>query len=115
MTAGAAHVDVLISEQELAARVRALGDQITRDHTGRSLVVVGVLKGSFIFLADLVRAIDLPISVDFIGISSYQGASRLPTRRSAVLARMLTTINVKSSPSSGAVLAWSPVLWMRPP
>jgi hypoxanthine phosphoribosyltransferase len=75
MTAGAAHVDVLISEQDLAARVRALGEQITRDHQGRSLVVVGVLKGSFIFLADLVRAIDLPISVDFIGISSYQGTS----------------------------------------
>jgi hypoxanthine phosphoribosyltransferase len=75
MTAGAAHVDVLIAEQDLAARVRELGEQITRDHQGRSLVVVGVLKGSFIFLADLVRAIDLPISVDFIGISSYQGTS----------------------------------------
>ncbi len=75
MTAGAAHVDVLISKEDLDARVRALGEQITRDHAGRSLVVVGVLKGSFIFLADLVRAIDLPISIDFIGISSYQGTS----------------------------------------
>jgi hypoxanthine phosphoribosyltransferase len=69
------HVDVLISREDLAARVRALGEQITRDHGGRPLVVVGVLKGSFIFLADLVRAIDLPISIDFIGISSYQGTS----------------------------------------
>ena len=75
MTAGAAHVDVLISKEDLDARVRALGEQITRDHEGRTLVVVGVLKGSFIFLADLVRAIDLPISIDFIGISSYQGTS----------------------------------------
>jgi hypoxanthine phosphoribosyltransferase len=75
MTAGAAHVDVLISEEDLDARVRALGAEITRDHQGRALVVVGVLKGSFIFLADLVRAIDLPISIDFIGISSYQGTS----------------------------------------
>jgi hypoxanthine phosphoribosyltransferase len=75
MTAGAAHVDVLISKEDLDARVRALGEQITRDHQGRSLVVVGVLKGSFIFLADLVRAIDLPIAIDFIGISSYQGTS----------------------------------------
>ncbi len=75
MTAGAAHVDVLISKEDLDARVRALGEEITRDHEGRSLVVVGVLKGSFIFLADLVRAIDLPINVDFIGISSYQGTS----------------------------------------
>ncbi len=71
----AAQVDVLISEQDLAARVRALGEQITRDHAGRALVVIGVLKGSFIFLADLVRAIDLPVSVDFIGISSYQGTA----------------------------------------
>src|SRR5512146_1814781 len=71
----AAQVDVLISEEELAARVRALGEQITRDHAGYTLVGIGVLKGSFIFLADLVRAIDLPISVDFIGISSYQGTS----------------------------------------
>ena len=55
--------------------MKALGAEITRDHQNRPLVVVGVLKGSFIFLADLVRAIDLPISVDFIGISSYQGTS----------------------------------------
>jgi hypoxanthine phosphoribosyltransferase len=71
----APHVDVLISEEELAARVEALGREITRDHEGRPLVVVGVLKGSFIFLADLVRAIDLPLSIDFIGITSYQGSS----------------------------------------
>jgi hypoxanthine phosphoribosyltransferase len=70
-----AHVEVLISQADLAARVAALGAEITRDHAGKPLVVVGVLKGSFIFLADLVRAIDLPLSVDFIGITSYQGTS----------------------------------------
>ncbi len=68
-------MDVLIPEADVRARVRALGEQIARDYAGRSLVVVGVLKGSFIFLADLVRAIDLPLTVDFIGISSYQGTS----------------------------------------
>ncbi len=73
MSSGAGKVEVLISEADLAARVKALGAEITRDHAGRSLVVIGVLKGSFIFLADLVRAIDLPVSIDFIGISSYQG------------------------------------------
>jgi hypoxanthine phosphoribosyltransferase len=73
MSSGPRNIEVLISEAELAARVKALGADITRDHAGRSLVVVGVLKGSFIFLADLVRAIDLPVSIDFIGISSYQG------------------------------------------
>jgi len=73
MSSLAGKVEVLISEADLQARVRALGAEITRDHQHRPLVVVGVLKGSFIFLADLVRAIDLPISIDFIGISSYQG------------------------------------------
>jgi hypoxanthine phosphoribosyltransferase len=73
-------VEVLIPEDQLRARVRELGERITRDYAGRSLVVVGVLKGSFIFLADLVRAIDLPLAVDFIGISSYQG-----TRTSGVV------------------------------
>jgi len=66
-------IEVLIPAQAIAARVKELGEAITRDHEGRALTVVGVLKGSFVFLADLVRAIDLPITVDFIGISSYQG------------------------------------------
>jgi hypoxanthine phosphoribosyltransferase len=69
------HVDVLIPADRIAARVAELGQQITRDHAGKPLVVIGVLKGSFIFLADLVRAIDLPVSIDFIGITSYQGTS----------------------------------------
>jgi len=75
MSNGSGKVEVLISEADLRARVRALGEEIARDYAGRPLVVVGVLKGSFIFLADLVRAIDLPVSVDFIGISSYQGTT----------------------------------------
>jgi hypoxanthine phosphoribosyltransferase len=73
-------VDVLIGEADLAARVARLGADITRDYAGKDLVVIGVLKGSFVFLADLVRAIDLPLAVDFIGISSYQG-----TRTSGVV------------------------------
>ncbi len=68
-------VDVLIPEADLKARVKALGEQIARDYAERPPVVVGVLKGSFIFLADLVRAIDLPVQIDFIGITSYQGSS----------------------------------------
>ena len=72
---GGGRIEVLIAESDLRARVAALGAQITRDYAGRSLVVVGVLKGSFVFMADLVRAIDLPISVEFIGISSYEGTT----------------------------------------
>jgi hypoxanthine phosphoribosyltransferase len=75
MSSATGQVDVLISADQLAARVKALGREITRDHEGKPLVVVGVLKGSFIFLADLVRAIELPLSIDFIGITSYQGST----------------------------------------
>ena len=74
-SAGGSKIEVLIAEADLRARVAALGAQITRDYAGRSLVVVGVLKGSFVFMADLVRAIDLPISVEFIAISSYEGTT----------------------------------------
>jgi hypoxanthine phosphoribosyltransferase len=71
--AGENPVDVLIPEADLQTRVTEMGAEITRDYSGKPLVLIGVLKGSFIFLADLVRAIDLPVMVDFIGISSYQG------------------------------------------
>ena len=60
-----------ISERRLAARVRALGKAIRADYRGRDLVLVGVLKGSFIFMADLARAIDLPLTCDFMRVSSY--------------------------------------------
>jgi len=68
------NLKVLISSQELQARVREMGQQITRDYAGRNLHLLGVLKGACVFLSDLMRAIDLPLSIDFIGISSY-GAS----------------------------------------
>lgn len=64
-------VDVLISEEELARRVRELGEAITRDYADRNLAVVAVLKGAFVFLADLVRHIDLDCTVDFLALSSY--------------------------------------------
>src|SRR5689334_20285902 len=70
---------VLISAEAISARVAALGAQITRDYAARTagneVVVIGVLKGSVIFLADLVRQIAAPIYVEFIGISSYGDAT----------------------------------------
>ena len=66
----------LISADAIAARVGELGTQITADYQGKQdVVVIGVLKGSVIFLADLVRHIALPIHVEFIGISSYGDAT----------------------------------------
>ena len=60
-----------ISERRLRDRVRALGRTIRTDYKGRELVLVGILKGSFIFMADLARAIDLPLTCDFLRVSSY--------------------------------------------
>ncbi len=62
---------VLISEEELQRKVRELGEQITRDYRDKEIRVVGILRGAFIFMADLVRNIHVPLSVDFMSISSY--------------------------------------------
>jgi len=64
-------LEVLISADDVAAKVRALGAAITRDYRDRDLVIVVVLKGSFVFAADLIRNIGLPLEVDFLGVRSY--------------------------------------------
>ncbi|HEY5146366.1 MAG TPA: hypoxanthine phosphoribosyltransferase [Polyangiaceae bacterium] len=61
----------MLSAEQIAARVRELGAEITREYAGRPLVLVCVLKGSFVFAADLARAIDLPVRIDFLGVRSY--------------------------------------------
>ncbi len=66
-------VEVLLSEEQIRRRIDEIGADITRDYAGKPLKLVGVLKGSFVFMADLSRAIDLPLKVDFIGTTSYQG------------------------------------------
>jgi hypoxanthine phosphoribosyltransferase len=63
----------LFDAARIAARVKELGAAVTRDFGGEPLVCVGVLKGAFIFLADLVRAIELPVTLEFIGVASYSG------------------------------------------
>lgn len=69
------HVRVLYDEATIAARVRELGQQITKDFAGSGPTVIGILKGSFVFFADLVRHIDLPLTTEFFGISSYGNAT----------------------------------------
>ena len=66
---------VLISQEQIKARVAELGAQIAKDYQGKDLVFVGVLKGVVVFFSDLVRAVDLPCEFDFMWISSYQGTS----------------------------------------
>jgi hypoxanthine phosphoribosyltransferase len=67
--------EVLISEEELQRRVRDLGAEISRDYAGRSLLLVGVLKGAMFFLSDLMRHIDIPVEVDFMAVASYGSAT----------------------------------------
>ena len=62
---------VLLTEEELRAKVQELGRQITQDYRGGSLMLVTVLKGAVVFLADLMRAIDVPAEIDFMVVSSY--------------------------------------------
>ncbi|OON40060.1 hypoxanthine phosphoribosyltransferase [Izhakiella australiensis] len=79
-------VDVMISEQEIANRVAELGKQITADYrdNGTEMVLVGLLRGSFIFMADLCRAIEVSHEVDFITASSY-GSGMSSTRDVRIL------------------------------
>ena len=62
---------ILIDEDSIAKRVKELGEQITHDYDGKNLLLVSVLKGSVIFMADLMRAIDTECEIDFMSISSY--------------------------------------------
>lgn len=66
---------ILHDRTAIAARVAELGARITADYAGRSLLVVPVLRGSFVFAADLVRTIDLPLSIEFLGVQSYGDAT----------------------------------------
>lgn len=62
---------VLLSENEIAQRVSEIGAQISRDYAGKRLVMVSVLKGSVVFMADLMRAVTVPAEIDFMCVSSY--------------------------------------------
>jgi hypoxanthine phosphoribosyltransferase len=63
--------NVLFSEQEISERVSELGREITKNYKGRNLLLVSILKGGVIFLSDLIKQVDLPLSIDFMSISSY--------------------------------------------
>lgn len=66
---------VILSKRALAARVRRLAREITRDLADLDPICIGVLKGSLVFMSDLIRRLDFPLSIDFLAVSSYQGAS----------------------------------------
>ncbi|AIY85158.1 MAG: hypoxanthine phosphoribosyltransferase [Clostridium baratii] len=62
---------VLFDEEQLSNKVRELGEQISKDYEGKDLLVVGVLKGSVVFAADLIKNINIPCEIDFMAVSSY--------------------------------------------
>jgi hypoxanthine phosphoribosyltransferase len=67
---------VIVTEDELRSRIENLGAQITVDYAGRQPLLVGVLKGAFMFMSDLARTVDLPVEFDFMAVSSYGSATR---------------------------------------
>ena len=66
---------VLLSTEEIALKVKELGERITQDYAGEKLLVVGILKGSNMFMSDLIRHIDMPMQMDFMMVSSYGNAT----------------------------------------
>jgi len=79
--APAAHRDpalgrVIVDESTLQSRIAELGRQITEDYAGRVPLLVGVLKGAFVFMSDLARSIDLPVEFDFMAVASYGSSTR---------------------------------------
>lgn len=70
------NLEVLYGAAEIQNRIRELGAEITADHDGRDIVLVGVLKGSCVFMADLMRSIDLMMTIDFMAVSSYKDGTK---------------------------------------
>jgi len=63
--------ELVVRNEEILKKVKALSKQITKDYAGRTPIFIGILKGAFIFLADLVRNIELPVKIDFVRLASY--------------------------------------------
>lgn len=68
-------MNILIKERDILKKVKELGQQIDRDYKDKNPIVVGVLKGAFVFMADLLRELKIPMEVDFLSIQSYDGKS----------------------------------------
>jgi hypoxanthine phosphoribosyltransferase len=76
MTGGSERLVLLYSRDQIARRVGELASALSADYAGRDLVLVGILRGAFVFLADLVRCLSIPVEVDFIGAASYGSATQ---------------------------------------
>lgn len=88
-------VDILYSEEEIQKKVNQLGQQLTSDYKDEDLLVIGILKGAFIFMADLVRQIDTPLQLDFMSVSSY-GSSTVSSGEVRIMKDLDYSIEGKS-------------------
>lgn len=70
------NLEVLLSSEQITVRIKELGAQISSDFAGREPILIGVLKGAFVFMADLARAVDLKMSIEFMAVSSYGKAQK---------------------------------------
>ena len=86
-----AELRVLFNRQEIEAAVRRLASEISKDYHHKNPVLLGILRGSFVFLADLIRHLDFPLEVDFIGLSSY-GSSTQTSGKIKVMKKLETPV-----------------------
>jgi hypoxanthine phosphoribosyltransferase len=70
------NLEVLLSNEQITTRIKELGAEITNDYAGQEPILIGVLKGAFVFMADLTRSINLKISIEFMAVSSYGKAQK---------------------------------------
>jgi hypoxanthine phosphoribosyltransferase len=84
--------EILFPYKVIQKRVKELADQISGDYTGRELIVIGILKGAFIFMADLVRAMSIPCRIDFVRMASY-GAGSESSGKAVMTKDIETSIN----------------------
>jgi len=112
---------ILFSREEIAAAVKRLAVEIRKDYLGKRPILIGILKGSFMFMADLIRLLDLPLEVEFVGLSSYRGGTEswgkvkvVQSLRSSVKGRHVLVIEdiVDTGLTTGFLLKY---LWKKKP
>jgi hypoxanthine phosphoribosyltransferase len=103
---------ILISEQELQDRVKEMGRQITEDYKGKNLLVVSILKGAVIFASDLVMEIKLPLTMDFMAVSSY-GASTKSSGVVRILKDLDQQVADKERTITGAIIILAHMLKLK--
>lgn len=86
--------ELLLSEQDIQDLCHQLGEQITKDYQGKDLLCIGILKGSVLFMTDLIKRIDLPLAIDFMDVSSYHGGTE-STEEVQILKDLSTSIENK--------------------